>query len=164
MKVWFWKLVSHFIHLSKVGLITSDFYLHIVFENKKKVSFASYVYILSGQSLLKMPKNGQFWRVFKNLKLGVKQCYHIDIGHFKFDKKWLKCQNWKETFFGGFQTMCMFSWFWLMVWHWQNRRLGHFSFFSKLSFFGHIFNPKGNLGKSRKSSNKNTKPKIHFLS
>ena len=46
----------------------------------EKVSFniaseASYVYILSGQKLIKNAKNGPFWRVFENLKLGVKQCY-----------------------------------------------------------------------------------------
>ena len=45
-----------------------------------KVSFniecvASYVYILSGQKLIKNAKNGSFWRVFENLKLAVKQCY-----------------------------------------------------------------------------------------
>ena len=44
---------------------------------KEKVSFntaseASYVYILSGQKLIKNAKNGQFWRVFENLKLAVK--------------------------------------------------------------------------------------------
>ena len=38
-------------------------------------SEASYVYILSGQKLIKNAKNGQFWRVFENLKLAVKQCY-----------------------------------------------------------------------------------------
>ena len=43
----------------------------------EKVSFkfaseASYVYILSGQKLIKNAKNGQFWRVFENLKLAVK--------------------------------------------------------------------------------------------
>ena len=37
-----------------------------------KVSFniaseASYVYILSGQKLIKTAKNGPFWRVFENL-------------------------------------------------------------------------------------------------
>ena len=42
----------------------------------EKVSFniaseASYVYILSGQKLLKNAKNGPFWRVFENLKLAV---------------------------------------------------------------------------------------------
>ena len=47
---------------------------------KEKVSFniaseASYVYILSGQKLIKNAKNGQFWRVFENLKLAVKQSY-----------------------------------------------------------------------------------------
>ena len=46
----------------------------------EKVSFniaseASYFYILSGQKLIKNAKNGQFWRVFENLKLAVKQCY-----------------------------------------------------------------------------------------
>ena len=50
-----------------------------------KVSFniaseASYVYILSGQKLIKNAKNGSFWRVFENLKLEVKQCYQT--GHF----------------------------------------------------------------------------------
>ena len=45
-----------------------------------KVSFniaseASYVYILSGQKLIKNAKNGPFWRVFENLKLAIKQCY-----------------------------------------------------------------------------------------
>ena len=47
---------------------------------KEKVSFsiaseASYVYNRSGQKLIKNAKNGQFWRVFENLKLSVKQCY-----------------------------------------------------------------------------------------
>ena len=51
----------------------------------EKVSFniaseASYVYILSGQKFIKNAKNGQFWRVFENLKLAVKQCYQT--GHF----------------------------------------------------------------------------------
>ena len=46
----------------------------------EKVSFniaseASYVYILSGQKLIKNAQNGPFWRVFENLKLAVKQCY-----------------------------------------------------------------------------------------
>ena len=46
----------------------------------EKVSFyiaseASYVYILSGQKLIKNAKKGPFWQVFENLKLAVKQCY-----------------------------------------------------------------------------------------
>ena len=46
----------------------------------EKVSFniaseASYVYILSGQKLIKNAKNDPFWRAFANLKLAVKQCY-----------------------------------------------------------------------------------------
>ena len=40
---------------------------------------ASYVYILSGQKFIKYAKNGQFWRVFENLK---------------------------ATFLGDFQTLC----------------------------------------------------------
>ena len=45
----------------------------------EKVSFnitseASYVYILNWQKLIKNVKNDQFWRVFENLKLAVKQC------------------------------------------------------------------------------------------
>ena len=48
----------------------------------EKVSFnvaseASYVYILSGQKLIKNAKNCPFWRVFENLKFAVKQCYQI---------------------------------------------------------------------------------------
>ena len=51
-----------------------------MFEIIKIVSFniaseASYVYILSGQKLIKNVKNGQFWRVFENLIFAVKQCY-----------------------------------------------------------------------------------------
>ena len=46
----------------------------------EKVSFniaseASYVYILSGQTLIKNAENGPFWRIFENLNLAVKQCY-----------------------------------------------------------------------------------------
>ena len=46
----------------------------------EKVSFniaseASYVYILSGQMLIKNAKNGPFWQVFENVKLAVKQSY-----------------------------------------------------------------------------------------
>ena len=46
----------------------------------EKVSFnieseASYVYILSGQKLIKNAKKCSFWRIFENLKLAVKQCY-----------------------------------------------------------------------------------------
>ncbi len=46
----------------------------------EKVSFniaseASYVYIFSGQKLIKNAEIGPFWQVFENLKLAVKQCY-----------------------------------------------------------------------------------------
>ena len=55
----------------------------------EKVSYnsaseASYVYILIRQKFIKNIKNGQFWRLFENLKLAVKQCYQR-IGE--------KCQN-----------------------------------------------------------------------
>ena len=51
----------------------------------QKVAFniaseASYVYIVSGQKLVKNTKNS-FWRVFENLQLAVKQCYQT--GHFE---------------------------------------------------------------------------------
>ena len=42
------------------------------------VSEARYVYILSGQKLIKSAKNGLFWSVLENLKLAVKQFYQID--------------------------------------------------------------------------------------
>ena len=54
-----------------------NFSFYTVFENHRKsliASEASYVYILSGQKLIKNAKNGPFWRVFENLKLAVKQC------------------------------------------------------------------------------------------
>ena len=49
-------------------------------SQKIKVSFniaseASYVYILSGQKLIKNTKNCPIWRAFEKLKLMVKQCY-----------------------------------------------------------------------------------------
>ena len=49
-------------------------YMHNGWKSHKKVSFniaseASYVYIMSGQKLIKKAKNSQFWRVFRNLKL-----------------------------------------------------------------------------------------------
>ena len=43
-------------------------------------SEASYVYIWSGQKLIKNAKNGQFGEFFEKLKLAVKQCYQT--GHF----------------------------------------------------------------------------------
>ena len=52
------------------------------FKIAKKVAFnivseARYVFILSGQKLIKNAKNGPFWRDFENLKLVVKQCYQM---------------------------------------------------------------------------------------
>ena len=51
-------------------------------------SEASYVFTLIGQKLI---KNGQFWRVFENLKIAVKQRYQI--GQFQSAKIGRKCQN-----------------------------------------------------------------------
>ena len=57
----------------------------------EKVSFniaseASYVYILSGQKLIKNAKSGPFWRIFENLnrtKIGEKfQNSKIQMRHF----------------------------------------------------------------------------------
>ena len=70
----------------------------------EKVSFniaseASYVYILSGQKLIKNAQNGPFWRVFENLKLAVKQCYQT--GKFLRGQKLVempKLKNSNETF------------------------------------------------------------------
>ena len=59
-----------------------------MFENHRKSliqSEASYVYILSGQKLIKNAENGPFWRVFENLKLTVKQCYQT--GQLKIGQK-----------------------------------------------------------------------------
>ena len=67
------------------------YYFCTLFENYSKSLIlhcgkASYVYIISGQKF-KNAKNGPFWRVFENLKLGEKQCYQsrTKIGG--------KCQN-----------------------------------------------------------------------
>ena len=55
-----------------------------VFENYRKSLIQHceqrYVYIFSGQKLIKNAKIVNFWRVFENLKLAVKQCYQK--GHF----------------------------------------------------------------------------------
>ena len=58
-------------HLDKPKM-TSISTLSQCLKIDQKVAFniaseASYVYILSGQKLIKNAKNGQFWRVFENL-------------------------------------------------------------------------------------------------
>ena len=79
------------LHQMELPLVSIMVFIHISFPKSikimpqclkitEKVSFniakeASYVYILSGQKLIKNPKHGRFWRVFENLKLVVKQCY-----------------------------------------------------------------------------------------
>ena len=66
-------------------------FLHSVWKSQKQVSYniaseASYVYILSGQKLIKNAKNGPFWRVFEILKLAVKQCYQTGQNWWKMPK------------------------------------------------------------------------------
>ena len=58
----------HQMHLTRCLKITENVSFDIASE-------ASYVYIFSGQKLIKNAKCGPFWRVFENLKLTVKQCY-----------------------------------------------------------------------------------------
>ena len=80
-------------------------------KTTEKVSFniaseASYVYILSGQKLIKNAKNIPFWRVFENLKLAVKQCYQT--GQISG-----KCQNSNATFRVIFKHCNMRSLVWI---------------------------------------------------
>ena len=64
----------------------------------EKVSFNNYVYILSGQKLIKNAKNGPFWRVFskteacgqtvladRSVLIGQKLVKNAKIQKFKFD-------------------------------------------------------------------------------
>ena len=79
---------------SQHPLSTQTHYLKIV----QKVAFniaseASYVYILSGQKVIKNAKNSHFVRVFENLKLAVKQCYQTWQVNFKRTKMVWKFLN-----------------------------------------------------------------------
>ena len=70
----FWEQDDECLHTgTKLKKITKKVEFNIASE-------ASYVYILSGQKLIKNAKNGPFWRVFEDLKVAVKQCYQT--GHF----------------------------------------------------------------------------------
>ena len=58
-------------HLQKFIIVESKVFARCL-KITEKVSFniaseASYVYILSGQKLIKNAKNGPFWRVFEKL-------------------------------------------------------------------------------------------------
>ena len=74
-------LLTHRVLKKPQDMQKKDVFVSItVFENQKKVSFniasdASYIYILSGQKLIKNAKKWSIWRVFENLKLAVKQGY-----------------------------------------------------------------------------------------
>ena len=62
---------------SKIGVYVGTCKYTRCLKITEKVSFniaseASYLYILSGQKLIKNGKDGPFWRVFGNLKLAVK--------------------------------------------------------------------------------------------
>ena len=74
-----------------------------MFENHRKsliqpfniASEASYVYISSGQKIIKNAKNNPFWRVFDmSVLIGQKMVENAKIQKFKCD------------IFGDFQTMC----------------------------------------------------------
>ena len=71
---------------------------HGVWKSTEKVSFniaseASYVYILSGQKLIKNAKNSPFRRVFEDLKLAVNSVTRqVSFNRTKIGGK---CQNWK---------------------------------------------------------------------
>ena len=75
------------------NLFHNDFCLTVsrCLKITEKVSFnfvskASYVYILSGQKLIKNAKNGPFWRVFENLNSVTRQ-----------DKNWWKMPKFKNS-------------------------------------------------------------------
>ena len=79
--------------MGKCLLHFDNFSQNMCLKITEKVSFniaseSSYVYILSGQKLIKNAKNGPFWRVFENLKLAVKQSYQTGLS-----KIGGKCQN-----------------------------------------------------------------------
>ena len=87
--------------------VRSDFTTSRCLKITEKVSFkiaseACYVYILSGQKLIKNAKNGSFWRVFENLKLAVKQCYQT--GQKMVENA--KIEKFKCDILGDFQTLC----------------------------------------------------------
>ena len=73
-------------------------------KTDQKVAFniaseASYVYILSGQKFIKNAKNGQFWRVFKNLKLAdKKELPDISVLIDKNNVKWRKLKHSNATY------------------------------------------------------------------
>ena len=68
-------LESHCSTILKYDKLHTVFDLEHILRQFNIVSEASYIYILSGQQLIKNAKNGPFWRVFENLKLAVKLCY-----------------------------------------------------------------------------------------
>ena len=74
------RVFLHFLQKASISSLNISCTFARCLKITEKVSFniaseASYVYILNGQKLIINAKNGQFWRVFENLKLAVKQCY-----------------------------------------------------------------------------------------
>mgnify|MGYP006975840194 CR=1 FL=1 len=60
--------IAQILKIKSIKCLTEKISINIVSE-------ASYVYILSGQKLIKNVKDDQFWQVFENLKLAVKHSY-----------------------------------------------------------------------------------------
>ena len=79
-------LESHCSTILKYDKLHTVFDLEHILRQFNIVSEASYIYILSGQKLIKSVKIGLFWRVFENLKLTGKQCYQTG----QLDRKWSK--------------------------------------------------------------------------
>ena len=69
-----WSII-YFIRILLIKKSTSYVADRVLIVAFNIASETSYVYIFSGQKLIKNAKNGPFWRVIENLKLRVKQCY-----------------------------------------------------------------------------------------
>ena len=86
----------------KIRLDSNYFCRHTVFENHRKSLIQHCerselrLHFEWTKSLLKSTKYDQFWRVFENLKLAVKQCYHT--GQISRTKIGVKCRNSNATF------------------------------------------------------------------
>ena len=66
------------------------------------------------KKFIKNAKNGQFWRVFENLKLAIKQQYQT--GQFSLDKNWWKCKHCVISF------SLKSTWIFLILKHFRNCR------------------------------------------
>ena len=106
-----YQLVLHSSGNSCIGLLLTSKraegrakkgYGHTVFENHRKSLIQHCerselrLHFEWTKSLLKSTKYDQFWRVFENLKLAVKQCYQT--GQISRTKIGVKCRNSNATF------------------------------------------------------------------